>query len=129
MDLSVNVCLAVLSTIAMDLHLQLKPSHLSASFLSWSQTSSSTWINLPAYLLSPKLHKFTSNILSTLKSYPSWSITLAGGRLKKARAQFQTDGLLILLLVNTTVSGSILFNLLFKSNQSSPQNHLLFPQA
>ena len=60
MDLSVNVCLAGLSTTALGLHLYLKPSHStsalsssssSSSTSSSSPTSSLTWIYLPAHLL------------------------------------------------------------------------------
>ena len=52
MDLSVNVCLAGLSTTALGLHLYLKPSHsTSPSTSSLSPTSSLTWIYLPAHLL------------------------------------------------------------------------------
>ena len=52
MDLSVNVCLAGLSTTALGLHLYLKPPHsTSSSTSSSSPTSSLTWIYLPAHLL------------------------------------------------------------------------------
>ena len=52
MDLSVNVCLAGLSTTALGLHLYLKPSpSMYSSSSSSSPTSSLTWIYLPAHLL------------------------------------------------------------------------------
>ena len=56
MDLSVNVCLAGLSTTALGLHLYLKLPHSSTSSTSSSTssstpTSSLTWIYLPAHLL------------------------------------------------------------------------------
>ena len=56
MDLSVNLCLAGLSTTALGLHLYLKPPSstspsTSSSTSSLSPTSSLTWIYLPAHLL------------------------------------------------------------------------------
>merc|ERR1719341_1706346 len=53
MDLTVNMCLAGLSTTALGLHLYLKPSHSQtpSTCSSSSATSSLTWIYLPAHLL------------------------------------------------------------------------------
>ena len=58
MDLSVNLCLAGLSTTALGLHLYLKPSYSPSYSPSSSSTSSSpssssslTWLYLPAHLL------------------------------------------------------------------------------
>ena len=54
MDLSVNLCLAGLSTTALGLHLYLKPSYSPSSSSTSSSPSSSsslTWLYLPAHLL------------------------------------------------------------------------------
>ena len=54
MDLSVNLCLAGLSTTAFGLHLYLKPSYSPSSSSTSSSPSSSsslTWLYLPAHLL------------------------------------------------------------------------------